>query len=88
MIDGVIFSELVNGVFTENSRGAFMRVIESLGKRGCDAVALVCSEIPILVPPETSPLPALDSTRSLARAAFDVACEKQPLPGWRGGPVA
>jgi hypothetical protein len=46
--------------------------------RGCDAVALVCTEIPLLVTPEVSPLPTLDSTRLLARAAFDVAVGAQP----------
>jgi amino-acid racemase len=55
--------------------------------RGCDAVALVCTEIPLLVTPEVSPLPTLDSTRLLARAAFDVAVGAQPMPTWRGGPA-
>jgi hypothetical protein len=39
------------------------------------------------VTPEVSPLPTLDSTRLLARAAFDVAVGAQPMPRWRGGPV-
>jgi aspartate racemase len=42
----------------------------------------------MLVAPGDSPLPTLDSTRLLAHAAFDVAVGKQPLPAWRGGPVA
>ena len=52
------------------------------------AVGLVCTEIPLLVPPEASPLPVLDSTRLLARAAFDAAAGRRPPPTWRGGPVA
>jgi hypothetical protein len=55
--------------------------------RGCDAVALVCTEIPLLVTPEVSPLPTLDSTRLLARAAFDIAVGAQPISTWRGGPA-
>jgi aspartate racemase len=51
-----------------------------------DAVALVCTEIPLLVTPEISPLPTLDSTRLLAHAAFEVAVGRRPLPTWRGGP--
>lgn len=87
MMNQVIFDELVNGVFTSSSRAAYVRVIEDLAVRDCDAVALVCTEIPLLVTPDVSPLPTLDSTRLLARAAFDVAVGRQPLPTWRGGPI-
>jgi aspartate racemase len=87
LVDRVIFEELVNGVMTIGSRQAYVRVIERLAARGCDAVALVCTEIPLLVTPEVSPLPTLDSTRLLARAAFEVAVGDRPLPSWRGGPV-
>jgi aspartate racemase len=51
-------------------------------------VGLVCTEIPLLVPADVSALPVLDSTRLLARAAFDVATGHAALPTWRGGPVA
>jgi aspartate racemase len=87
MINRVIFDELVNGVFTERSRDAYLRVIEGLAARGCDAVALVCTEIPLLVTPDVSALPTLDSTRLLAGAAFDVAVGRRAMPTWRGGPV-
>lgn len=87
LVDRVIFDELVHGVFTDASRELYIRVIEQLAMRGCDAVALVCTEIPLLLTPGASPLPTLDSTRLLARAAFDVAVENRPLPVWRGGPT-
>jgi hypothetical protein len=50
-------------------------------------VALVCTEIPLLVTPEASPVPTLDSTRLLARAALGVSLGEQAMPAWRGGPV-
>jgi aspartate racemase len=87
-INQIIFEELVNGVFTVSSRQEYIRVIERLAQRGCDAVALVCTEIPLLVRPGDSPLPTLDSTRLLARAAFEVAAGRRALPVWRGGPIA
>jgi aspartate racemase len=87
LLNKIIFEELVNGVFTDSSRREYVRVIERLAARGCDAVALVCTEIPLLVAPEASPLPTLDSTRLLARAAFEVAVGDRPMPTWRGGPV-
>jgi aspartate racemase len=86
VVDAIIFDELVNGVFSDDSRREYVRVIESLERDGCDAVALVCTEIPLLVGPDTSPLPVLDSTRLLARAAFEVAAGRRPMPVWRGGP--
>jgi aspartate racemase len=70
LIDRIIFDELVNGVFADESRDAYRKVIARLGERGCDAVALACTEIPLLVRPEDSPLPTLDSTRILASAAL------------------
>src|SRR5690606_26025017 len=48
-VDRIIFGELVKGVFTDASRRAYVEVIERLRDRGCDAVALVCTEIPLLV---------------------------------------
>jgi aspartate racemase len=77
----------VSGVFTEKTRREHVRIINDLAARGCDAVALVCTEIPILVSPEASPLPTLDSARLLARAVLSVALEDRPMPTWRGGPT-
>ena len=87
MINDVIFDELCQGVIRDESRARFVGVIEDLKRAGCDAVALSCTEIPLLVTTEVSPLPTLDSTRLLARAAVAVACDEAPFPAWRGGPV-
>jgi aspartate racemase len=69
-INEVIFKELVNGLFPETSRLYFNEVTEKLKARGCDAVVLGCTEIPLIVRPDDCPLPTLDSTRLLARAAL------------------
>ena len=65
--------ELVNAQFTAPSLAYFQGVIRSLAEQGCDAVVLGCTEIPLLVTPDTSPLPTLDSTRLLAKAAVKKA---------------
>jgi aspartate racemase len=75
IIDRTIFEELVNAVFTEEARAMFDRVMSSFRAQGCDAAALACTEIPLIVRPETAPLPTLDSTRLLARAALRRALE-------------
>jgi aspartate/glutamate racemase len=85
-LNEIIFSELVNGVFTPSSRQEFLRVIGGLAAGGCDAVALACTEIPLLITAGAAPLPTLDSTRLLARAAYETAVGGRPLPSWRGGP--
>jgi aspartate racemase len=85
LVNAIIFDELCLGVFTDESRAAYVRVIEKLAGEGCDAVALVCTEIPLLITAEVSPLPILDSTRLLARAAVEVAIGERPMPEWRGG---
>jgi aspartate racemase len=69
----IIFDELINGVFSETSRRAYQDVIERLGERGCDGVALACTEIPLLIRPSDSSLPTLDSTALLAMAALQHA---------------
>jgi aspartate racemase len=74
-IDTIIFKELVNGEFREESRLYLNDVIRNLKDRGCDGVILGCTEIPLLVHPDDCPLPALDSTRLLARAALRKALE-------------
>jgi len=72
-LNQIIFDELVNGIFSARSLAYYVEVIRSLKDEGCDAVVLGCTEIPLLVTPESSPLPTLDSTRLLARAALKKA---------------
>ena len=74
-INQIIFDELVNGQLLPRSLAYFVEVIRTLKDDGCDAVVLGCTEIPLLVTAESSPLPALDSTRILARAALRKAVE-------------
>jgi aspartate racemase len=75
-INEIIFKELVNGIFPEASRLYFNQVAEKFKRRGCDAVVLGCTEIPLIVRPDDTPLPTLDSTRLLARAAIRSALEQ------------
>jgi aspartate racemase len=87
-VNDVIFDELCLGIFTDQSRDEYVRIIEKLKQDGCDAVALVCTEIPLLVTSDVSPLPTLESTQLLAKAAVEVATGERAMPCWSGGPVA
>jgi aspartate racemase len=70
----IIMDELVPGVFKPEAVKYFQDVIGRLKDQGCDAVILGCTEIPLIMNDTNSPLPTLDSTRLLARAALQKAC--------------
>ena len=72
-INRIIFDELVRGVFRPESVAYFQRVMNRMKDEGCDAVILGCTEIPLLMNDANAPLPTLDSTRLLARAALVTA---------------
>jgi len=72
----IIFDELVNGQFLPKSLEYYLDAIRAMKAEGCDAVVLGCTEIPLLVTEESSPLPVLDSTRILARAAVRKAVQE------------
>jgi aspartate racemase len=66
----IIMDELVYGVFKPEAVATFQQVIGRMKYEGCDAVVLGCTEIPLIMNDSNSPLPTLDSTRLLARAAL------------------
>ncbi len=72
-INRIIMEELVYGVFKPEAIAYFQKVIARLKGEGCDAVVLGCTEIPLIMNDGNSPLPTLDSTRLLARAALQRA---------------
>ena len=69
-INRIIFEELVRGIFRPEAVAYFRRVIGRMKDAGCDGVVLGCTEIPLIMNDTNSPLPTLDSTRLLARAAL------------------
>jgi aspartate racemase len=76
LTDRIIVDELVFGLFRSEAVAAFQRVIGRMkAADGCDAVILGCTEIPLIMNESNSPLPTLDSTRLLARAALDRAVQ-------------
>ena len=73
----IIMDELVMGIFTPTAVAAYQRVMGRMKDAGCDAVVLGCTEIPLIMNDGNSPLPTLDSTRLLARAALRRATGQQ-----------
>ena len=68
----------------EQSRLYLNTIIQKMKDQGCDGVVLGCTEIPLLVDPDDCPLPTLDSTRLLARAALRASLEDDQ-PAGAGG---
>ncbi|HEY1498551.1 MAG TPA: aspartate/glutamate racemase family protein [Acidobacteriaceae bacterium] len=58
------------GIFTADSIAYYQQVIAHMKDQGCDAIVLGCTEIPLIISDLNSPLPTIDSTRLLARAAL------------------
>lgn len=73
-IDRIIMEELVKSTFKPDSVAYCEAVCERVQAKGCDAVILGCTELPLIIDDTNSPLPILDSTRLLARAALKRAC--------------
>jgi aspartate racemase len=78
-INSIIFDELVRGVVRPEAVVTFQVIIGRMKATGADAVVLGCTEIPLLMNDTNSPLPTLDSTRLLARAALRRAVD-EPSP--------
>ena len=75
-LNHIIMDEFVCGIFRPEALAFHQRVIARMKDEGCDAVVLGCTEIPLIVDDSNSPLPTLDSTRLLARAALKRAVKQ------------
>ena len=71
-IDAIILGELVLGQVTGPARTTLDRIVARQVARRADAVILGCTELPLILDDDMA-VPALDSTRLLARAALDRA---------------
>lgn len=72
-VDRIIMDELVQGIHNPDSIALLHSILARHKADGCDAAALVCTELPLVITPAYAPLPVLDSTRLLARAALQHA---------------
>ena len=78
IVHDVIFDELCAGMVKDTSRAAYISIIDKAKMAGADCVILGCTEICLLLDPDTLPLPGFDSTTIHARAAADFALSTVP----------
>ena len=76
----ITMDELVYGVFKPEAIAYFQQVIGRMKEEGCDAVVLGCTEFPLIMNDSNSPLPTLNSTQLLARAALRQAVQGAATP--------
>ena len=69
-ITRIVLEELVYGTVRPEAVATFQTITGRLKRAGCDAMILGCTELPLIADEATSPLPILDSTRLLGRAAL------------------
>ena len=73
LVHDVIYDELVVGVVREESRAAYVDVVERLVGQGARGVILGCTEIELLLGPDDVDVPVFATTRLHALAAVDFA---------------
>jgi len=73
LVDRIIFDELCKGVFSEASRREFVRIVEGLSGQGAQAVILGCTELGLLIRPEDTHVPLLDTCRIHAVKCVELA---------------
>jgi len=84
-LNAAIFDELCLGIFNASTTDRFLGATEDLKSRGAECVILGCTEIPLIVTEDNSPLPPFDSTRLLAKYAVREAVSERPISmksGW------
>ncbi len=83
--DEIVFQEVNQGKWLDRSRQDLIDAIAQMKAYGADCVIMGCTEFPILLKGIDLPLPALDSTRILARAAVIESLRDGPVQsqdGW------
>ena len=72
-IHDIIYDELTKGIIDDKSRKKYVTVIESLKKRGAQAIILGCTEIGLLISKKDADCVLIDSTVVHAQKAIDFA---------------
>jgi aspartate racemase len=69
-VNTVIWDELTHHILTSESKKGYSEVIKRLESEGAEGVILGCTEIPLLITQEDSPIPVFDTTTLHALAAL------------------
>ena len=67
--DRIVFEELTRGIIAEESRARLLGVVDRLVRAGAEGVVLGCTELPLILSAQDSPVPLIDSTQAHVRTA-------------------
>jgi aspartate racemase len=73
IVHDIIYQELCLGIIKENSKQAYLEIINSLIQDGVEAVILGCTEITLLISQLDCMVPVFDTTKIHAEYAVDFA---------------
>ena len=73
VVHDVIYGELCLGEVRDTSRRHYLAIIDGLAERGAEAVILGCTEIGLLVTPDCTSVPLIDTTALHAEKAVELA---------------
>ncbi len=76
IIHNVIYTELAKGIISDDSRKAYLTIIDKLVAEGAEGVILGCTEIGMLIKPTDTEVPTFDTTIIHAEKAVELALEK------------
>lgn len=76
IIHNVIYTELAKGIISDDSRKAYLTIIDKLVAEGVEGVILGCTEIGMLIKPTDTSIPTFDTTIIHAEKAVELALQK------------
>ncbi len=76
IVHDIIYQELCLGIINDESRKAYLKIIDGLNKQGAEAVILGCTEITLLIAQDDCSIPIYDTTRLHAESAVDYALKE------------
>ena len=81
LVHRVIYDELCQGVVRDESRAAYVEVVERLVSRGAQGIILGCTEIELLIGPDDLRVPSFPTTSIHVAAAVDAALDRARTDG-------
>ena len=73
VVHSIIYEQLCKGIVLEDSRAAYERVATRLVERGADCLILGCTEVGMLLGPESVDVPVFDTTAIHCDRALDLS---------------
>jgi len=78
LTDAIVFEELTQGIILDYSRDRLLGVVDRLSQAGAEGIVLACTELPLILTQECTPIPLINSTHAHVRAAIRFVLGDEP----------